>query len=148
MSKADIRMRGFLKRTPVKTLLSLIKDHSQLLSAEDILTVESCGRILTQDINSPANVPNFDRSAMDGYALDAESTFGASAYNPLMFRVVGEVTPGKSYDTVIQPGEALRIMTGGPVPKGANAVLMAEHAELFEDKIQVLEAVAPGKHVG
>ena len=148
MSKADIRMRGFLKRTPVKTLLSLIKDHSQLLSAEDILTVESCGRILTQDINSPANVPNFDRSAMDGYALDAESTFGASAYNPLMFRVVGEVTPGKSYDTVIQPGEALRIMTGGPVPKGANAVLMAEHAELFDNKIQVLEAVTPGKHVG
>ena len=66
MSKADIRMRGFMKRTPVKTLLSLIKGHSQLLSAEEILTVESCGRILAQDINSPANVPNFDRSAMDG----------------------------------------------------------------------------------
>jgi len=96
-SKADIRMRGFLKRTPVKTLLSLIKEHSQLLSAEEILTVESCGRILAQDINSPANVPNFDRSAMDGYALDAESTFGASAYNPLMFKVVGEVTPGEKF---------------------------------------------------
>jgi len=148
MSKAEIRMRGFLKRTPVKTLVSLIKDHSQLLSAEDILTVESCGRILTEDINSPANVPNFDRSAMDGYALDAESTFGASAYNPLMFRVVGEVTPGKIYEKVIRPGEALRIMTGSPVPKGANAVLMAEHAELFDDKIQVSEAVTPGKHVG
>ena len=148
MSKADIRMRGFMKRTPIKTLLSLIKVHSQLLSAEEILTVESCGRILAQDINSPANVPNFDRSAMDGYALDAESTFGASAYNPLMFKVVGEVTPGEIYEAVIQPGEALRIMTGGPVPKGANAVLMAEHTELFDDQIKVLEAVTPGKHVG
>ena len=58
MSTADIRMRGFMKRTPIKTLLSLIKGHSQLLSAEEILTVESCGRILAQDINSPSNVPN------------------------------------------------------------------------------------------
>ncbi|MDP7045725.1 MAG: molybdopterin molybdenumtransferase MoeA, partial [SAR324 cluster bacterium] len=74
-SKADIRMRGFLKRTPVKTLLALIKEHSQLLSSEDILTVEASGRILAQEIISPVNVPNFDRSAMDGYALNAESTF-------------------------------------------------------------------------
>ncbi len=145
MPKADIRMRGFLKRTPVKTLLSLIKDHSHLLSAEEILTVEASGRILAEEIISPANVPEFDRSAMDGYALDAESTFGASSYNPLMFRVVGQVTPGETYDGVIKPGEALRIMTGGPVPKGANAVLMAENAELSGDHIQVLDAVPPGK---
>ena len=70
-SKADIRMRGFLKRTPVKTFLSLIKDYSQVLSAEEILSAEASGRILAQKIISPTNVPNFDRSAMDGYALDA-----------------------------------------------------------------------------
>ena len=147
-SKADIRMRGFLKRTPVKTFLSLIKDYSQVLSAEEILSAEASGRILAQKIISPTNVPNFDRSAMDGYALDAESTFGASSYNPLMFQVVGQVTPGETYNVVIQAGEALRIMTGGPIPKGTNAVLMAENAEIFDDKIQVLEAVPPGKHVG
>ena len=146
-SKADIRMRGFLKRTPVKTLLSLIKEHSRLLSAEDILTVEASGRVLVEDIISPVNVPNFDRSAMDGYALDAESTFGSSAYNPLMFKIVGQVTPGETYDAEIHPGEALSIMTGGPLPKGTNAVLMAEHAELIGDQIQVLEAVSPEKHV-
>jgi len=146
-SKADIRMRGFLKRTPVKTLLALIREHSRLLSSEDILTLEASGRILAKDIISPVNVPNFDRSAMDGYALDAESTFGASTYNPLMFHVVGQVTPGETYDAVIQTGEALRIMTGGPLPTGANAVLMAEHAELTGEQIQVLEAVPPGKHV-
>ena len=146
--KADIRMRGFLKRTPVKTFLSLIKDYSQVLSAEEILSAEASGRILAQKIISPTNVPNFDRSAMDGYALDAESTFGASSYNPLMFQVVGQVTPGETYNVEIQAGEALRIMTGGPIPKGTNAVLMAENAEIFDDKIQVLEAVPPGKHVG
>ena len=147
-SKADIRMRGFLKRTPVKTLLALIKEHSQLLSSEEILTVEASGRVLAQEIISAVNVPNFKRSAMDGYALDAESTFGASTYNPLMFSIVGQVTPGETFDAVVQSGEALSIMTGGPLPKGTNAVLMAENAELVGDQIQVLDAVAPGKHVG
>ncbi len=148
MQKSDVRMRGFLKRTPVNTLLSLIKKHSHLLPDEDIQTVEGSGRILAEDIISPANVPDFDRSAMDGYALNAEATFGATSYNPLMFKVVGQVTPGESYKGILKPGEALSIMTGAPVPSGANAVLMAENAEFSNDNIQVLEAVPPGKHVG
>jgi len=147
-TKADIRMRGFLKRTPVKKFLSLIKDHSYLLSSEKIATVEASGRILAQEIYSPLNVPNFDRSAMDGYALDAESTFGASPYNPLSFRVVGQVTPGEIFAGVIKSGETLRIMTGSKIPDGTNAVLMAENAETYENEIQVLEPVSPGKHVG
>ena len=148
MQKSDVRMRGFLKRTPVNTLLSLVKKHSHLLPAEDIPTVDGSGRILAEDIISPANVPDFDRSAMDGYALNAEATFGATSYNPLMFKVVGQVTPGESYKGVLKPGEAISIMTGAPVPSGANAVLMAENAEYSNDNIQVLEAVPPGKHVG
>ena len=147
-SKADIRMRGFLKRTPVKKLLELIKEHSHLLSSEEILTSEASGRTLAQEIISNVNVPNFARSAMDGYALDAESTFGASTYNPLMFRVVGQLTPGDTYDAEVQSGEALSIMTGGPLPKGTNAVLIAENAELFDNNIQILDSVTPGKNVG
>ena len=58
MQKSDIRMRGFLKRTPVNTLLSLVKKHSYLLPAEDLPTVEASGRILADDIISPANVPD------------------------------------------------------------------------------------------
>ena len=148
MQKSDVRMRGFLKRTPINTLFSLIKNHSHLLPAEDIPTVEASSRILAEDIISPANVPDFDRSAMDGYALNAEATFGATSYNPLMFKVVGQVTPGESYKGVLNPGEAISIMTGAPVPRGANAVLMAENAEFSNDKIQVLDGVPPGKHVG
>ena len=148
MQKSDVRMRGFLKRTPVNTLLSLVKKHSHLLPSEVIPTVEASGRILAEEILSPVNVPDFDRSAMDGYALNAEGTFGATSYNPLMFKVVGQVTPGESYKGVLKPGEAISIMTGAPVPSGANAVLMAENAEFSNDHIQVLEAVPPGKHVG
>ncbi len=148
MQKSDIRMRGFLKRTPVKTLLSLVRNKSNLLPSEDILTLEASGRILAEEILSPSNVPDFDRSAMDGYALNAESTFGATSYNPLMFKVVGQVTPGNRFIGILKPDETISIMTGAPVPSGANAVLMAENAELLNNHIQVLEAVPPGKHVG
>ena len=85
MQKSDVRMRGFLKRTPVNTLLSLVKKHSHLLPSEDIPTFEASSRILAEDIISPANVPEFDRSAMDGYALNAEATFGATSYNPVSY---------------------------------------------------------------
>ena len=61
MQKYDVRMRGYLKRTPVNTLLSLVKNHSHLLTAEDIPTFEASGRILAEEIISPANVPDFDR---------------------------------------------------------------------------------------
>ena len=141
-------MRGFLKRIPVNTLLSLVRKHSSLLQSEEIPTVKASGRILAEEIISPANVPEFDRSAMDGYALNAEATFGATTYNPLMFKVLGQVTPGESYKGTIKPGEAISIMTGAPVPSGANAVLMAENAEFSNDHIQVIGAVTPEKHVG
>ena len=97
-------MRGFLKRTPVNTFLSLVRKHSSLLLSEDIPTVEASGRILAEEILSSVNVPDFDRSAMDGYALDAEATFGATLYNPLMFKVVGQVTAGETYQGFLKPG--------------------------------------------
>ena len=114
-----------------------------MLSSEDILTVEASGRILAQEIISPVNVPNFDRSAMDGYALNAESTFGASTYNPLMFRIVGQVTPGETYDSEVQSGNALSIMTGAPLPKGTNAVLIAENAEIVGDPVSYTHLTLP-----
>ena len=95
-------MRGFLKRTPVNTLLTLVRKHSNLLPSEDIPTVEASGRILAEETISPANVPEFERSAMDGYALNAEATFGATSYNPLMFKVVGQVTPGDSFQGILK----------------------------------------------
>ena len=147
-TNAEIRMRGFLKRTPVPELLELIRKHCRLNRSEQVELEHLGGRVLAEPIRSPLDVPNFNRSAMDGYALNAEATFGASSYNPLMFKVVGQVTPGESYKGILKPGEAISIMTGAPVPSGANAVLMAENAEFSNDHIQVLEAVPPGKHVG
>ena len=87
-------MRGFLRRTPVSELLDLIRKHCILQESEKVELKHLGGRVLAEPIFSPLNVPNFNRSAMDGYALKAKETFGASKYVPLTFEVIGEVIPG------------------------------------------------------
>jgi molybdopterin molybdotransferase len=93
-------------------------------------------------------VPGFDRAAMDGYALRGGETFGAGPYNPLEFEVVGTSLPGRPFAGRVGPGQAVRIMTGAPVPDGADAVLPAENAEESGERVRVSEAVPPGRHVG
>ena len=147
-NQAEVRMRGFLRRTPVAELRLLIRNHCGILNKEYVSLEQLGGRVLAEGITSPENVPGFKRSAMDGYALRAEETFGATSYAPLEFRLLGEITPGSSFEGRVGTGEAVRIMTGGPVPEGADAVLVAEHAEEDEEKIRVLQPVPPGKHIG
>jgi molybdopterin molybdotransferase len=103
-------------------------------------------------------VPGFDRAMMDGYAVLADSTEGATAYTPLPLKVVGEAMPGCPFDGVVHMGEAVRIMTGAPMPDGSDSVLPAEWIGADADEagtnvhsqhlISALAAVSPGKHVG
>jgi len=148
MKKESIRMRGFQKRSSIDTLLDLIKQHCSAERFEQVEVTDSPGAVLAEDIISPVNIPGFDRSAMDGFALKGEETFGADSYNPLSFKIVGEVTPGKEFEGEVERGEAVKIMTGAPLPKGADAVLMAEYAEQKDEQVEVMQAVAPGKNVG
>jgi molybdopterin molybdotransferase len=85
---------------------------------------------------------------MDGYALRGEETFGASAYNPLEFRIVGLALPGRPFPQLVEAGQAVRIMTGAPLPQGADAVLQAEAAETEGDVLRVSEPIPPARHVG
>jgi molybdopterin molybdotransferase len=148
MSKHDVRMRGFLRRTPVPVLLSRIEQHCSPLPAEVTSVTEAWGRVLAETLTAPVDVPHFNRAAMDGFAVRGEETFGASAYNPIPLQVVGQSLPGKPFAGEVSAGTAVRIMTGAPLPQGADAVLMAELAEAVGDSIQVAEAVPPEKHVG
>jgi molybdopterin molybdotransferase len=102
---------------------------------------------LARDVVSAEDVPAFDKSAMDGYALRGAETFGASPTDPVSFKVIGEVSPGHVGDIDVGPGEAVRIMTGGAFPKGADAVLMAEHATDRGDSVLVHGSVVPGRNV-
>jgi molybdopterin molybdotransferase len=141
-------MRGFRDRAEVDAALAMLDQRVRPLPAEAVDVTESSGRVLAVDIVAEISIPGFDRAAMDGYALRGEETFGATAYNPLECHIVGESRPGRGFSGKVEPGQAVRIMTGAPIPQGADAVLMAEAAEVQRDLLRVTEAVPPGRHVG
>ena len=148
VSPWDVRMRGFKSRTDLADALALLDRWTARLPAESVPVAESAGRVLAGDVASTVNVPAFARAAFDGYAVRAEETFGAGPYNPLRFRVVGVALPGRPFGGVVGPGECVRIMTGAPLPAGADAVLPAEVAAEADGTMDAADAVPPGKHVG
>src|SRR5688572_23305903 len=133
----DVRMRGFARRHTVAAALEWL--DAQLrpfdvaqgspLDAEAIPLSVAAGRVLADSVVSDVDVPGFDRATMDGYAVNASSTEGAGSYNRLSLVVVGDSMPGRPFDGSIRPGEAVRVMTGAPIPRGADAVLPAEFVE-------------------
>src|SRR5438309_1053354 len=122
----DVRMRGFQSRTEVSAVWQLLDARVRPLPAEAVSLREAAGRVLAADVTADVAVPAFDRAAMDGYALRGEETFGCDAYNPLEFEVIGDCFPARPFGAAVQPGQAVRIMTGAPLPAGADAVLQAE----------------------
>jgi len=110
--------------------LEIILDSVTPLSHENISIMEASGRVLYEDIVSDIMVPPLDDSAMDGYAIIADDTHGASKHNPVRLRVAGEIQAGGSITgKQVLRGTAIRIMTGAPVPEGADAVVRFEDTE-------------------
>lgn len=144
----DVRMRGFSQRAEVSTALSWVDANTPLLPGESIAVDEATGRVLLQDLIAPIAVPEFDRAAMDGYALRGSETTGAGDYSPLEFPIAGHAWPGRPFEGVVPAGAAIRIMTGAPVPKELDSVLPAEYANEQDGRLSITQAVAPGQHVG
>ncbi len=146
----DVRMKGFRDRVEVPEVLRLLDSRAAPLGGETVPVERAAGRVLASPVISGVDVPAFRRAAMDGYAVRAADTFGAEAFNPLSLAVVGESYPARPFAGEVGPGQAVRIMTGAPMPDGADAVLVAESAELDAGGRRVLarEAVTPGRHVG
>jgi len=144
----DVRMRGFRERVSVEHARAAALDGIDPLDAEHVPVTECAGRVLARAAVSEVDVPPFARAAMDGYAVRAEDTFGAGTYDPVSLALVGESMPGAAADVVVESGQACRIMTGAPVPAGADAVLRAESAEEKDGDVLVHEALPPGKNVG
>jgi molybdopterin molybdotransferase len=145
-------MRGFQDRTEVADAVQTLCARVSRLPPESVEVTQASGRVLAEAVASAVAVPPFDRAAMDGYALRGAETFGAGAYNPLEFTIAGEALPGRPFAAMVQPGQAVRIMTGAPLPAGTDAVLQAEAAEEVLEgqtrRLRVNEAVPPGRHVG
>lgn len=150
----DVRMRGFAQRHTVGAALAWLDAQDaqlQPVATEIIPLRNAAGRVLAASVVSDVDVPGFDRATMDGYALIADSTEGATAYTRLPLTVVGDSMPGSPFDGSVSAGEAVRVMTGAPIPRGADAVLPAEWVEtesVTPCKISALAAVSPGKNLG
>src|SRR5688500_13197121 len=100
------------------------------------------GRVLAADVLSPVDVPSFDRSNVDGFAVVAEDTFGASEEHPRPVRLASEeIHTGIVPTTVVRRGEAVLIATGGMVPRGADAIVMVEHADVRGSELLIARAV-------
>ena len=141
-------MRGFRSRKPVEEVLAWIDAEVSALGEETVSLSEAHGRVLAGPIVSSIDVPAFDRSAMDGFALKAEETVGAGDYNPLPFFVIGVSMPGQPFDGDLGKGQAVRIMTGAPIPAGADAVVPAEFATEKDGTVEIVDAVPTLKHIG
>ena len=141
-------MRGFTSRQTVPDVLKWLDATVRALPPIRLALSAAAGRVLAEPIRSPLDVPSFDRAMMDGFAVQAADTTGASAYNPLTLDVVGQALPGAPFEGQVRSGQAVRAMTGAPLPRGTDAVLPAEQVEISGSQVHALGDVAPGKHAG
>jgi molybdopterin molybdotransferase len=152
-------------------LLSLEDARAQVLAAipaalpaEMVALSDSLGRVLAADVEAATDLPPWDNSAMDGYAIRARDVAGATEVAPVLLRVAGEVAAGSASETAVIPGLALRIATGAPMPPGADAVVAVEQTTPLAadgsagargreatgplpERIRVHEATLPGRNV-
>ena len=115
------------------------------LGIEELALDEVLGRVLAEDVVAQVDVPSFDRSNYDGYAVRASDTYGAEEENPRQLRVLAEtLATGVVPSQEVTAGTAIGIATGGVLPRGADAVMMVEHTETQDDQLSVTRAVTPG----
>ncbi len=133
---------------PIEEALGIILENTPLLEAESLPLFDVTGRVLRRDAVSDMDLPPFDRARMDGFAFRSADTLGAAAGRPIRFRTAGEAAAGHAFTGELRPGEAVRIMTGAPVPAGADAVQKIEVIrELGEGLIEIEESLRPGQFI-
>lgn len=142
-------MPEFFNVLPPDDAIRTLHQHLSAVLPESRLATESAlNRTTTSDIIAPFDLPAFPRSTMDGYAVRAKDTFGASQTMPAYLKVVGEVPMGNPATVELQPGQTAIVHTGGMIPSTANAVVMVENTQaIHQNEIEVLNAVAVGENV-
>jgi len=140
-------MTGFFKVKSLDDVLGMTQLFSPV-GTEKLHIRDAFSRVLAKDLISGEDLPGFRRACMDGYAVNAASTFGASESGPAWLTLKGAVAMGDIPDFELAPGEAARISTGGMLPAGADAVVMVEHTEAVDEQsIEIYKSVAPLQHV-
>ena len=140
----------------VDIALANILADLRTLEAETVSLPDSYDRVLAEDIVSPIDLPPFDNSAMDGYAIRHEDSAGASQSNPIALRVTMDIPAGSAADGQLEAGTAARIMTGAPIPQGASAVIPVEdtdddwskgEASPLPAEVRLFRELAPGENI-
>jgi molybdopterin molybdotransferase len=141
MGQVLVRLKGFQKLTAVNEALRKFLAETQIKKPKTaVIPLSSAlNRVLAEDIIAEEDLPRFDRSAVDGYAVKAEDTFEASQFKPKTLQITEEIA--------LSNGQAKRVWTGNPIPKGANAVVMLENTRQINNKLDVWASVAPGENV-
>jgi molybdopterin molybdotransferase len=142
-------MPEFLKLIPIQQALQTLLSHMEvIISKERVQTIDALGRVTAEAILSPIPMPPFPRSTVDGYAVRAADTFGASESLPAYLQLAGEVRMGSTPEFDIAPGETGVIHTGGMLPDSCNAVVMMEYTQpVGKDTIEILRSVAVGENI-
>ncbi len=125
----------------------LILENSQIFSPTRNSLSESLGLVLAEDVFSKDNIPFADNSAMDGYAVKFEDTKNASKENPVKLRISEVVAAGHSTNQVLQNGEVVKIMTGAPIPNGADSVVIVEQTEKNGDEVSIFREAKNGENI-
>jgi molybdopterin molybdotransferase len=142
----------------VAEALERILGYVEVLEAEERPLLEALGQVLAEDVTSGFDIPPLDNTAMDGYAVRAADTEGASPDSPVTLRVTGEVAAGYVFEGEVNAGEAVRIMTGAPVPAGADAIVpfeetdepfdaAPERTQRVEASVRVFKQAQPGANI-
>lgn len=138
----------FTVHTPPDAWARFSEHFRPQVRVERVATADALGRVLASQLISPQDLPEFPRSTVDGYAVAAADTYGATPGLPAFLAVVGEVAMGKAATFEIGPGEAALVHTGGMIPPGADAVVMIENTQRVDaSNIEVFQPVAEGQNV-
>ncbi|MHA1686577.1 MAG: molybdenum cofactor synthesis domain-containing protein [Candidatus Heimdallarchaeaceae archaeon] len=141
-------MRPFKSLISVDNALSILLNNVKPVNrTEFVPLLELVGRVSAEDIVAECNVPPFRRAAMDGYAVIAEDTFGASDSAPVKLTCVDKVLAGETTDKVVERGTCIEIATGAMIPEGANCVVPVEYTNRNENVIEIIRAFAPQANV-
>lgn len=132
---------------PVDDQLADILRTVSPLSAIDVQLLDAHGCVLAEDVTAPGPLPSFDNSAMDGYAVHRGDVVDASAEHPVRLPVVGDIAAGARTLSAVSPGFCVRIMTGAPVPPGADAIVPQEWTDHGIATVSITRAPEPGQHV-
>jgi molybdopterin molybdotransferase len=134
-------------------MISVSEARERILAAVSILAVEyvpvvdALGRVVAETLTAPHPLPRFDNSAMDGYAVRGEDARQASEQTPVVLNVIGEVRAGDPGDLKVEAGTAVRIMTGAPLPPGADAIVPVEETQERDGQVSIQGAANTGRHV-